>query len=227
MSKFTEERLEQAIVNLLGKEGYSHIVGEALVREPNDVLIKEDLKGFLSKRYLDEKITPGEIDSIVRKLEVLSSSDLYGSNKIIMDMVSNGFFLKRDNRAQKDLYVQLIDYSPENNNRYKIVTQLEITGYEKRIPDGILYINGLPLVVFEFKSAIREDATIFDAYVQLTTRYRRDIPELFKYNAICVISDGVNNKVGSFFAPLSFSMRGERSVVVNRLKKMESIHFTL
>jgi type I restriction enzyme R subunit len=58
--------------------------------------------------------------------------------------------------------------------------------------------------VFEFKSAIREEATIHDAYVQLTTRYRRDIPELFKYNAFCVISDGVNNKAGSFFSPYEF-----------------------
>ena len=65
-------------------------------------------------------------------------------------------------------------------------------------------VNGLPLVVFEFKSAIREEATIHDAFVQLTVRYRRDIPELFKYNAFCVISDGVNNKAGSFFAPYDF-----------------------
>ena len=59
-------------------------------------------------------------------------------------------------------------------------------------------------MVFEFKSAIRENATVHDAYVQLTTRYQRDIPELFKYNAFCVISDGVNNKAGSFFAPYEF-----------------------
>lgn len=85
-----------------------------------------------------------------------------------------------------------------------MVNQLEIVGYETRIPDGILYINGLPLVVFEFKSAIREEATIHDAYVQLTVRYRRDIPELFKYNAFCVISDGINNRAGSFFAPYEF-----------------------
>lgn len=65
-------------------------------------------------------------------------------------------------------------------------------------------MNGLPLVVFEFKSAIREDATIYNAYTQLTVRYRRDIPELFKYNALCVISDGANNKAGSFFAPYEF-----------------------
>lgn len=100
--------------------------------------------------------------------------------------------------------MQLIDYSNIGNNNYKIVNQLEIVGSEKRIPDGILYINGLPLVVFEFKSAIRENTTIHDAYVQLTTRYKRDIPELFKYNSFCVISDGVNNKAGSFFAPYEF-----------------------
>jgi type I restriction enzyme R subunit len=92
----------------------------------------------------------------------------------------------------------------KDNNIYRFVTQLEITGSEKRIPDGIIYINGLPLVVFEFKSAVREEATIFDAFNQLTVRYRRDIPELFKYNAFCVISDGVNNKAGSFFAPYEF-----------------------
>ncbi len=78
------------------------------------------------------------------------------------------------------------------------------SGGELRIPDGILYINGLPLVLFEFKSAIREEATIHDAYVQICTRYRRDIPQLFVYNALCVISDGVNNKMGTLFAPYEF-----------------------
>jgi type I restriction enzyme R subunit len=127
----------------------------------------------------------------------------------------------------RDLYIQLIDYSglvafrePTPDQVPTVVAEAPPTApatissrssiswrspaSEKRIPDGILYINGLPLVVFEFKSAIREEATIHDAYVQLTTRYQRDIPELFKYNAFCVISDGVNNKAGSFFAPYEF-----------------------
>jgi len=99
--------------------------------------------------------------------------------------------------------------SETDNNIYKIVNQLEIDSpnseNQKRIPDGILYINGLPLVVFEFKSAIREDeATIHDAYKQITIRYRRDIPQLFVFNALCIISDGVNNKMGSLFAPYDF-----------------------
>ena len=119
-------------------------------------------------------------------------------------MLADGFALKRDDRNQKDIWIYLIDYSAENKNQYRFVNQLEIKGNEKRIPDGIVYINGLPLVVFEFKCAIREEATIHDAFKQLTVRYRRDIPELFKYNAFCVISDGVNNKAGSFFAPYEF-----------------------
>ena len=202
--KFTEEKLERAIIELLEHEGFPHVVGEEISRDISDVLIKDNLKEFLAKQYDKNNITPSEIDSVIRKLEVFSSSDLYDSNRSVMKMVSDGFLLKREDRNQKDLFIQLIDYSSTNNNIYKVVNQLEIYGYEKRIPDGILYINGLPLVVFEFKSAIREEATIHDAYVQLTTRYKRDIPELFKYNAICVISDGVNNKAGSFFAPYEF-----------------------
>ncbi|GBC61387.1 type I restriction endonuclease subunit R [Desulfonema ishimotonii] len=228
MKKFTEEKLEQAIIELLKSEGYPHFSGKKIPREPAEVLIREDLKTYLSQRYADAHITPAEINSVLRKLETLSASDLYESNKTIMKMVSDGFLLRREDRTRKDLYIQLIDYRdlpryrtpkpdkiptviaeppaayPPTRNICKIVNQLEITGYETRIPDAILCINGLPLVVFEFKSAIREEATIHDAYVQITTRYRRDIPELFKYNAFCVISDGVNNKAGSFFAAYEF-----------------------
>ncbi len=204
MSKFTEAQLEQAIIELLGEEGYPHLLGENISRAPDEVLIKDDLRKFLREQYASDDITQAEIEQIIRKLELLPASDLYGSNKAFMKLVSDGFLLKREDRNQKDLFIQLIDYSPADRNRYKIVNQLEITGYEKRIPDGILYINGLPLVVFEFKSAIREEATIHDAYIQLTVRYCRDIPELLKYNALCVVSDGVNNKMGSLFAPYEF-----------------------
>jgi len=202
--KFSEAELEKAIIQLLETQGYPHIKGETIDRNPQDVLIKEDLRQFLALKYVQDALTDAEIDSIIRKLEVLSASDLYESNKAIMKMVSDGFLFKRDDRSQKDLYVHFIDYSPGRRNIYKLVNQLEIVGYEKRIPDGILYINGLPLVVFEFKSAIREEATIHDAYSQLTKGYKRDIPELFKYNAFCVISDGVNSKMGSFFASYEF-----------------------
>src|SRR5690554_6214054 len=104
---------------------------------------------------------------------------------------------------------------------------MEIIGTEKRIPDGIIYINGIPVVVFEFKSSIREETTTFDAFKQLTIRYRRDIPELFKYNAFCIISDGVNSKAGSFFAPYEFYYAWRR--VAGLAKDVDGINsmFTL
>lgn len=228
--KFTEEKLEQAFIELLANEGYPHHLGATLQRKPEDIIIEEDLQNFLLTQYQLDGLTVNEAKSIILQIKSLSSSDLYESNKTFMQMLSDGFILKRENRNNKDLYIQLLDYSGldnqkkpskeqllefdaaretsiyygKDNNIYRFVNQLEIIGTERRIPDGIIYINGLPLVVFEFKSAIREEATIFDAFNQLTVRYRRDIPELFTYNAFCIISDGVNNKAGSFFAPYDF-----------------------
>jgi type I restriction enzyme R subunit len=218
--KFTEAQLEQAFIHLLQDEQMTHLVGGEVrknefqgVEEPptqyghivtEKVVIDADLRNYLKSNYAKDYITDAEVDSIIRDLERLPSSDLYESNKVFMKMASDGFLLKREDRNQKDIFIQLIDYSDKDNNSYKIVNQLAIKGYEMRIPDLILYINGLPLVVFEFKTAIQENTTIHDAYVQLTTRYKRDIPELFKYNAFCVISDGVNTKSGSFFAPYEF-----------------------
>lgn len=261
--KFTEAQLEAAIIELLGEQGFPYVPGGEIQRDNSEVLIKDDLRKFLIDRYEADNITAGEIEAIIKQIESLPASDLYDSNKTFCKWLSDGFLLKRepsilaDQHSQKDLYIQLVDYSnvvqclvpdlqgfsralsqnilndesPEllnaaepsahyktqstshdDCNIYKMVNQLEIEGGaasngqgEKRIPDGILYINGLPLVVFEFKSAIREkEASVHDAYVQLNTRYKRDIPQLFVYNAFCVISDGVSNKMGGLFAPYEF-----------------------
>lgn len=204
MSKFTEDKLELAFIELLENQGITYKYGKDIVRAESEVLLEDDLKEYLKNRYKTDNIRESEIIGIVRKLQNYPASDLYDSNKSIMKLLADGFILKREKADDKDIYIEFINYDNVNSNNFKIVNQLEIMGYEKRIPDGILYINGLPLVVFEFKSAIREEATIHDAFVQLTIRYRRDIPELFKYNAFCVISDGVNNKSGSLFSPYEF-----------------------
>ncbi|SDR68864.1 type I restriction enzyme, R subunit [Gillisia sp. Hel1_33_143] len=202
--KFTEAHLETVFAEQLEQEGYTHQLGNTISRKEDEVLIDEDLRNFLMKTYCKEGITKIEVESILLKLKTLPASDLYESNKDFMRMLSDGFPLKREDRSQKDIWIYLIDYSTENLNSYKFVNQLEIMGTHKRIPDGILYVNGIPVVVFEFKTAIQENCTIHNAYIQLTVRYQRDIPELFKYNAFCVISDGVNTKAGSFFAPYEF-----------------------
>jgi len=210
--KYTEAKLEDSVIELLQEQGYEYVKGEAIDRSPEEVLIKADLESYLGSRYKSDEITASEIAMIIRKLEVFPASDMYDSNKAIMKLVSDGFTFKRELHDKKDIHVQLIDYDNPKNNSFKIVNQLEIEGNHKRIPDGIIYINGIPLVVFEFKSAIRENATLHSAYEQITVRYKRDIPELLKYNAFCVISDGVNNKAGSLFAPYEFYYAWRRTV---------------
>ena len=245
--KFTEEKLEQAVIDLFEAEGYKHVTGEQIHKEMPDVLLRDDLKQYLLNRYSNEDITLNEIEVIIRKLDLCPASALYESNKEIIKLLADGFLLKREDRSKKDLYIQLIDYGnlpafrePSSDevptivaeeqaeyntsrNIYKIVNQLEIQGYEKRIPDAIIYINGIPLVVIEFKSAIRENTTIKNAYDQITIRYRRDIPELLKYNAFCVISDGVNNRAGSLFAPYDFYYAW-RKTGGNEIKEVDGIN---
>lgn len=228
--KFNEAKLEAAIIALLGEQGYPHRLGATIERAPNDVLIEADLRAFLQLRYDDVGITTSEIDSIVVRLRGLSPGDLYESNKTFCGWLADGFLLKREDPSEKDLHIQLFDDTgleqlgaqpaaeplaqvaeplgayAADATRYALVSQMKIEGKENiRIPDAILYINGLPLVVLEFKSAIGEHQTsIHEAWKQLTVRYRRDIPQLFVFNALCVISDGVNSRMGSFFAPYEF-----------------------
>lgn len=216
--KFTESQLEQALIELLVLEGFHYQTGSSIQRESSEVLLKGDLKSFLLNRYAAEKLTVSEVEMIIRQLESFPASDIYESNQSIMRLIADGFAFKREDRSKKDIWIYLIDFENTANNSFKIVNQFEIIGFHKRIPDGILFINGLPLVVFEFKSAIQENTTIHDAFVQITVRYKRDIPELFKYNAFCVISDGVNNKAGSLFAAYEFfyawrKIRGSTSEV--------------
>ncbi|MBD1565523.1 type I restriction endonuclease subunit R [Vibrio sp. S12_S33] len=267
---FTEAKLEQAIIELLGEQGYPHFIGSDLGArgegkdDKTQVLILDDLRAFLAQQYQADDITDNEIDTIIRMLTSLPASDLYHSNKTFCQWLTNGFLLKREDRSKKDLYIELIDtkhlaqalrlmfiplledktqpkeakvaeeniryLEPVDSNIYKIVNQLEIEGVtpengaQLRIPDGILYINGLPLVVFEFKSAVREeDATIYDAWKQICKRYRRDIPKLFVYNALCIISDGVNNKMGNLFAPYEF-FYAWRKVTGNESTEKEGIN---
>lgn len=229
---FTEAKLEQAIISLLGEhhttsgqQVYPHYVGSDVPRANEaEVLILDDLRGYLNAQYKADGITSGEIETILRQVQTLPASDLYQSNKTFCHWLGNGFHFKRADHTQKDLHIQLLDIEalPQklaamfvdgihtieaDNNRYRLVNQLEIEGIDqqKRKPDAILYVNGLPLVVFEFKSAVREEAaTTYNAWDQLHNRYRRDIPKLFVYNALCIISDGVNNKMGNVFSAYEF-----------------------
>lgn len=204
MSHFNEHALEMSIMELFQQEGYIYTNGEEINKEASDVILCEDLRAYLRSRYAKDGITELEVESVIAKLTAANGFLLYDKNVNTYRLMTEGFSLKREDKTQPDLFIEPIDFENESNNTFRIVNQLEIQGDVKRIPDGIVYVNGLPVVVLEFKSAVKEDTTIMDAYRQLTVRYRRDIPELFKYNAFVVISDGVNNKYGSLFTPYEF-----------------------
>lgn len=205
MPNFNEHSLEMSIMELFRDQDYTYLNGKQIHRARTEVLLVEDVKQFLCNRYAKDYITAKEVEGIILMLRNTSGT-IYEANKAIYKMLCDGFVLNREDRTQKDLYIQLIDFEAPENNIFKAVNQFEIQGINNqlRIPDGIIFINGIPVVVLEFKSAVKENTTIMDAYKQITIRYRRDIPELFKYNAFIVISDGANNKYGSFFSSYDF-----------------------
>lgn len=221
---FNEATLENAIIESLKNQNYEYVRGDDIHKELSDVLLREDFRTFMILKY---DLTDFEINSLLRRLDNYTNADLYSSNKEIINLIMEGLIIKREDKTKQDLYINFIDYDNPDKNIIKVVNQLEIQGSEKRIPDAIIYINGIPLVVFEFKSAVKENTTIKDAFEQLTIRYTRDIPELFKYNAFCVISDGVNNKCGSVFAKYEFfyawrttEFMGEESDGIDSLETM-------
>ena len=122
--KFTEETLEFATLELFATEQIAYHSGLHIHKEISDVLLHQDLKLFLLNQYQD--ITLNEITTIIRQLENYPSSTLYDSNKTILKLIADGFPLKREDRSQKDLFIQLIDYQTPENNTFKIVNQLEI-----------------------------------------------------------------------------------------------------
>ena len=196
---FTEASLEKLICDKISEKGFIYTHGDNIAdRELENVLIDKDATDFLVKKY---GLTLNEAKRKIQSLKQISCSPLYDGNKKTFNEIVRGSVFPRDDKSQKDLYIKMFDFDNIDNNIFRVCNQVVIKGSQnKRIPDTIIYINGLPMVVFEFKSTFKEDVTIYDAYVQLTTRYTRDIPELYKYNAFVVVSDGVNSKMGSLFA---------------------------
>lgn len=201
---FAEKDLENLIIDLISKKGFEYVNGDNLEKTNEEVLLIQDMQAYLKSRYKENEITDEEVSQIISSFQRISSADIYSANKAAYNMMVEGYNFKRNDRNKKDFYVQLFDFKKIDNNIFKVCNQVVIKGSQKRIPDTIIYINGIPVVVWEFKSTTREDATIYDAYTQIITRYSRDIPELFKYNAFVVISDGINSKMGTIFSDYEY-----------------------
>jgi type I restriction enzyme R subunit len=202
--KFTEDELEQAIITLFEQQGYTYVLGEDMHRKYEDILLIDDLCTFISKRYASENLSEAEMQKIVNRLNLIPSTPLYNGNREAFLLVSEGFDLVRDDISKVALHVDFIDFDEPSNNIFKVVNQYFIQGEHLRRPDLLVFINGIPVSICEFKTAIEENTTVFDAWEQITIRYCRDIPKLMKYCFVSIISDGANTKMGSIFTPYAY-----------------------
>ena len=201
---FNEEQLELAIIELFKQQGFTYVHGDTIHRRYEDVLLVDDLLSFIKNKYAGEGLTELELQKIVNKINLISATPLYSGNKETFLLINEGFDLVRDDPSKVALHVDFIDYDEPSNNLFKVVNQYTVQGKRKRIPDFLVFVNGIPVCIWEFKSAIREDATIYTAWEQINKRYNRDIPKLMKYCFLSVISDGANTKLASIFSPYKF-----------------------
>ena len=202
--KFTEDELEHAIIELYKKQEYTYVPGETIHRQYEDILLLDDLRSFLSARYTKNGLSEVEMQKIINKLVMIQATPLYLGNREAFWLINEGFDLVRDDISQVALHVDYIDFDHPENNIFKVVNQYSVQGEHLRRPDLLVFINGIPIAICEFKTAIEEDTTIHDAWEQITIRYTRDIPKLMKYCFLSVISDGANTRLGSIFTPYKF-----------------------
>ena len=201
--QFTEEQLEHAIIELFtGMGRYLHVHGGSIHRRFEDILLEDDLRAFISDRYVD--LTRTETSRVISRLKSVPSVPLYDGNREAFWLVNEGFDLQRDDPSELALHIDYIDFETPENNSFKVINQYSVQGERLRRPDMLLFINGIPIAIFEFKTAVEEDKTMRDAWEQIHLRYCRDIPKLMKYCFLSVISDGANTKMGSIFTPYEY-----------------------
>lgn len=201
--KLYESEYEEALIDLLQAEGWQYTNGKTIHRNVREPLLTDELTASLLSRYPD--LTPGDADDIVNRLRHAPGQIHFERLRNTFIMVRDGFRYTRNSDGAK-FDIKLVDFDRPELNTFRAVNQLEV-GYglrdDVRIPDVLLYVNGIPLCIFELKNPTKEDATIADAYEQIHTRYLRDIPHLLRYTPLSCISDATanNTRLGTTYTP--------------------------
>lgn len=200
---FTEDLLEQAAIEILQELDYSYAFGPDIAYDGDtpernnykDVLLEQRVKDalFSINRHLPEEA----LEEAYRKIITFNSPVLVDNNKEFHKLLVEGIDVSfSKDGAIKTEKAYIIDFKNINKNDFLVVNQFTIVEKEERRPDLIIFVNGIPLVVIELKSASDENVGIEEAYNQIQT-YKNDIPSLFNYNAFCILSDGINAKAGT------------------------------
>ena len=200
---YCESEFEYAFLAFLEAEGWQYLSGNEINRSvKRDVLIEDDFKMFMTDTNPD--LTEDEAAQIFDAVHLVGSeSDFATLHKVYGWMVDGVQFTPQDGMARM---VSLIDFEDPSNNIFRAVNQFTVeysnNGQKKpRIPDVLLFVNGMPLCVIELKNPADARATIYDAWEQVNIRYWRDIPHLLHYCPLACISDGVKTRLGTVRTP--------------------------
>lgn len=192
---FTEANYENAVIQLLQNLGYNYIYGPDIERDYHNPLYEDILISSLEK--INKNLPYSALQDALYKLKNFETGTLLQKNMVFMDYLQNGvpvkYFEKGEERSN---IVYLVDYEEIENNDFTAINQWTVVENSEKRADIILFLNGLPLVVIELKSPSREETDASAAYRQLRN-YMYEIPSLFVYNAICVMSDLLVSKAGT------------------------------
>jgi len=199
MPSFTEENYENAILEVFRDTlGYTHIYAPDLERDYTEPLYTDELLSALQR--VNPKLPQSALTEAIHKLQTFEGGSFVHKNMQFMDYLQNGISVNfYDGSEQRSALVYLVDYENIERNSFIVANQWTITENSTRRPDIILFLNGLPVVVFELKSPSREETDVSEAYSQLRN-YMQEIPSLFIYNAFLVISDKAKTKAGTITA---------------------------
>lgn len=192
---FTEASYENSIVELFQGMGYSHVYGPDIERDYTSPLYEEILADFLYR--INPQLCDDAIKDAMYKLKNFEIGELVQKNAQFMDYLQNGIEVRylKDGEEHSDI-AYLVDYENVDNNSFIIANQWTFIENSEKRTDIILFLNGLPIVVMELKSPSREETDASEAYRQLKN-YMHEIPSMFIYNAICVMSDQLTSKAGT------------------------------
>ena len=199
---FNEDQLEDATLNILENLGYERLNGYNIDRNYHSVFMDNNLFYDLSK--INKEFTEEQINEAIKIIKNLSHGNLIEDNKIFTRYLLEGVPIQvKTELGYQYKNVKLIDFQNFYENHFQVINQYTIIEFDKKRPDIIIFINGIPLVVMELKSATNEEVKLEDAYNQLNGYKNVYIPTLFKYNQILIISDGVTAKAGTITSPYS------------------------
>ena len=194
-SFYTEADYENSIIELFQNMGYQYLYGPDVEREFNSPLYEVELVSALQR--LNPDMPSDAINDALFKLKNFENAEIVQKNEVFMDYLQHGvevrYTVKSEERAG---LVYLVDYDNPSNNSFIVANQWTFIENSNKRPDILLFLNGLPIVLIELKSPSREETDASEAYLQIRN-YIHEIPSMFIYNCICVMSDHLTSKAGT------------------------------